>query len=177
MKNRWKEMKLITGYGESYSNFIKYFLWSSKLWANSTFLLILLSTFLWLPRIFGSFLQNLHQSGCMPFLIQWSLNLWAWNLGQLVSKREDKLFRLFLDKALGNVLSTVSFFDSIYVSGKLPTYPSPNLTCPKWEASVNVGLGEGYTIMLRFISIKSRTSSRAVTDPGEGAGGSAPSYS
>ena len=30
-----------------------------------------------------------------------------------------------------------------YVSGNLPTYPSPKLTfCPKWEASVTVGLGE-----------------------------------
>ena len=33
---------------------------------------------------------------------------------------------------------------SLYVSGKLPTYPSPNPTfCLKWEVSVNVGLGEG----------------------------------
>ena len=31
-----------------------------------------------------------------------------------------------------------------YVSGNLPTYPSPKLTfCLKWELSVNVGLGEG----------------------------------
>ena len=33
---------------------------------------------------------------------------------------------------------------SLYVSGKLPTYPFPKPTfCPKWEVSVNVGLGEG----------------------------------
>ena len=33
---------------------------------------------------------------------------------------------------------------SIKVSGKLPTQPSPNPTfCPKWEVSVNVDLGEG----------------------------------
>ena len=33
---------------------------------------------------------------------------------------------------------------SLYVSAKLRTYPSPKPTfCPKWEASVNVGLGEG----------------------------------
>ena len=33
---------------------------------------------------------------------------------------------------------------SIQVSGKLPTYPSPNPTVfPKWEVSVNVGLREG----------------------------------
>ena len=33
---------------------------------------------------------------------------------------------------------------SIYVSGKLTTYPFPNPTfCPKWEVSDNVGLGEG----------------------------------
>ena len=35
-------------------------------------------------------------------------------------------------------------FGSLYVSGKLATYPSPKpLFYPKWEASVNVGLGEG----------------------------------
>ena len=34
---------------------------------------------------------------------------------------------------------------SLYVSGKLPTYSSLKPTfCPKWEVSVNVGLGEGY---------------------------------
>ena len=33
---------------------------------------------------------------------------------------------------------------SLYVSGKLPTYPSLKPTfCPKREVSVNVGLGEG----------------------------------
>ena len=33
---------------------------------------------------------------------------------------------------------------SSYVSGNLPTYPSPKPTfCPKWEVSVNDGLGEG----------------------------------
>ena len=32
----------------------------------------------------------------------------------------------------------------VQVSGKLPTYPSPNPTfCPKGEVSVNVDLGEG----------------------------------
>ena len=32
----------------------------------------------------------------------------------------------------------------IKVSGKLLTYPSPKPTfCPKWEVSVDVGLGEG----------------------------------
>ena len=32
---------------------------------------------------------------------------------------------------------------SSYVSGKLPTYPSPKPSlCPKFEASVNAGLGE-----------------------------------
>ena len=35
-------------------------------------------------------------------------------------------------------------FGSIEVSGKLPTYPSPNPTFgPMWEVSVNVDLGEG----------------------------------
>ena len=33
---------------------------------------------------------------------------------------------------------------SSYVSGKLPTYPSPKPSlCPKFEVSVNAGLGEG----------------------------------
>ena len=33
---------------------------------------------------------------------------------------------------------------SIYISGKQPIYPSPKPTfCPKWELSVNFGLGEG----------------------------------
>ena len=33
---------------------------------------------------------------------------------------------------------------SLYVSGKLPTYPSPTPTfSPKREVDVNVGLGEG----------------------------------
>ena len=33
---------------------------------------------------------------------------------------------------------------SLYVSGKLPTYPSSKPTfCLKWEVSVNAGLGEG----------------------------------
>ena len=40
--------------------------------------------------------------------------------------------------------SPVGHFGLLYVSGKLPTYPSPKPTfCPKWELSVNVGLGEG----------------------------------
>ena len=35
----------------------------------------------------------------------------------------------------------------LYVSGKLPTYPSPNPTfCPKREVSVNVGLWEGFQV-------------------------------
>ena len=35
-------------------------------------------------------------------------------------------------------------YESLYVSSKLPTYPSPNPTfCPKWEVCVNVGLGDG----------------------------------
>ena len=34
---------------------------------------------------------------------------------------------------------------SLYVSGKLPTYPSLKVTCClKWEVSVDVGSGEGY---------------------------------
>ena len=35
-------------------------------------------------------------------------------------------------------------FETLYVSGKLPTNPSPKPTfCSKWEVIVNVGLGEG----------------------------------
>ena len=35
-------------------------------------------------------------------------------------------------------------FGSLYISGKLPTYPSPKPTFyPKREAGFNVGLGEG----------------------------------
>ena len=34
---------------------------------------------------------------------------------------------------------------SIYISGKMTTYPSPEPTfIPKWEISVNVGLGQGW---------------------------------
>ena len=37
----------------------------------------------------------------------------------------------------------IIFGGSLYVSGKLPTYPSPKPTfSPKREVSVNVGLGE-----------------------------------
>ena len=36
------------------------------------------------------------------------------------------------------------FFGSFYVSWKLPTYPFlKQAFCPKWEVSVNIGLGEG----------------------------------
>ena len=38
----------------------------------------------------------------------------------------------------------LNIFSVHYVSGKLPIYPFPKPTfCPKWEVSVNVGLGEG----------------------------------
>ena len=38
----------------------------------------------------------------------------------------------------------VRMVGSLYASEKLPTHPSPKPTfCPKWEVSVNVGLGEG----------------------------------
>ena len=46
--------------------------------------------------------------------------------------------RLDFFQALHNV------HGSLYVSRKLPTYPFPRPTfCPKWEVSVNVGLGKG----------------------------------
>ena len=38
----------------------------------------------------------------------------------------------------------VTIFGSLYVSGKLLTYPYPKPTfCPKWKVSVNVRLGKG----------------------------------
>ena len=46
--------------------------------------------------------------------------------------------------AVSGGLTAVRVTGSIQVSGKLPTYPSPNPTVfPKWEVSVNVGLREG----------------------------------
>ena len=37
-----------------------------------------------------------------------------------------------------------SIFGSLYISGKLPTYPSPKPTfCLKWKVSVDVGIEEG----------------------------------
>ena len=40
--------------------------------------------------------------------------------------------------------SSQPYMGPLYVSGKVPTYPSPKPTfCPKWELSVSVGLGEG----------------------------------
>ena len=48
---------------------------------------------------------------------------------------------------VGPVLGLLSLdaIGSMYVSGKLPTYPSPNVIfCPKQEVSVNVRFGEGW---------------------------------
>ena len=40
--------------------------------------------------------------------------------------------------------SSQAYMGPLYVSGKVPTYPSPKPTFyPKWQLSVNVGLGEG----------------------------------
>ena len=55
----------------------------------------------------------------------------------------DNVINGFL--ALFQVVSTFQecHIESMYVSGKLPTYPSPNQTfCPKREVSVNVRFGE-----------------------------------
>ena len=53
-----------------------------------------------------------------------------------------------VNTTISNPLSRAVIFTklgSIVVSGKLPTFPSPNLIfCPKKEVSVNVRLGEGY---------------------------------
>ena len=41
------------------------------------------------------------------------------------------------------VFVVVLVYRTVYVSGKLPTYPFPESTfCPKWEVSANVGFGE-----------------------------------
>ena len=48
------------------------------------------------------------------------------------------------DQYLSNWAIDHASFSSIWVSGKLPTYPSPNPTFwPKWEVNVNIELGEG----------------------------------
>ena len=48
---------------------------------------------------------------------------------------------------LGVVSFILKGFGSLYVSGKLPTYPSPKpIFCPKWEVSVNVELGKGLVV-------------------------------
>ena len=69
-----------------------------------------------------------------------------------VSKNKDWLIACLkprnsveLKKKLSSVLWDQNIFGSLYVSGKLPTntFPKPTF-CPKWEVSVNVGLGEGY---------------------------------
>ena len=42
----------------------------------------------------------------------------------------------------------IKILGSMYVSGKLTTYPSPRPTfCPKWEEKVNVWLGEGKVVI------------------------------
>ena len=48
---------------------------------------------------------------------------------------------------LGVVSFSLKGFGSLYVSGKLPTYPSSKpIFCPKWEESVNVELGQGSVV-------------------------------
>ena len=48
---------------------------------------------------------------------------------------------------LGVVSFSLKGFGSLYVSGKLPTYPCPKpIFCPKWEVSVNVELGKGLVV-------------------------------
>ena len=48
------------------------------------------------------------------------------------------------NKGEGKKQSGVGNVWSLYVSGNLPTYPSPKPTfCHKWQVSVNVGLREG----------------------------------
>ena len=48
----------------------------------------------------------------------------------------------FLEKSFWN--NSLKKVGSIKISGKLPSYTSPKPTfCPKWEVSLNVGLGEG----------------------------------
>ena len=57
-------------------------------------------------------------------------------------KKEDKPF--YYKNTSKFFVLLLSTWKKLYVSGKLPTYPSPKPTFfPKWEVSVNVGLGEG----------------------------------
>ena len=52
--------------------------------------------------------------------------------------------RFLTDTEMGEWHYAGRFSGSLYVSGKLPSYPSPKPTfCPMWEISVNVSLGEG----------------------------------
>ena len=57
----------------------------------------------------------------------------------------DRVLRPVITKVKVQFPVKPEFFGSLYVSGKLLTYPSPKPTfSPKWEVSVNVGLGEGW---------------------------------
>ena len=65
--------------------------------------------------------------------------------GKPVERRE-------MSPVFSSYQETIKFFvgcccffpDQFYVSGKLPTYPSPKPSfCSKWEVSVNVSWGEG----------------------------------
>ena len=48
------------------------------------------------------------------------------------------------DASVEAAMCKVSYCVSLYISVKLPTYPSPKPTFwLKWEVSVNVSLGEG----------------------------------
>ena len=92
---------------------------------------------------------------CTEFSIscQWNLDSGFQSLaGLLIScagfripkpRIPDFTNKTFRDYGFG--LPYLGHFRSLYVSGKLPTYPSPKPTfCPKWKISVNVGSQEGY---------------------------------
>ena len=59
-----------------------------------------------------------------------------------VLRRNTSLFQASLSRRQWSVARSQR--RSLYVFGKLSTYPSPKpACCPEWEASVNIGLGEG----------------------------------
>ena len=74
-----------------------------------------------------------HESLAIVYM-RTSLDGWR----HIQTRRGGLLTRLLLSISNNNARVEI-------VSGKLPTYPSPKSTfCPKWEVSVNVGLGEGW---------------------------------
>ena len=86
----------------------------------------------------------LHDTASSPgkfALSEWVEEAWNWSstkVCHIQTRRGGLSTRLLLSISNNNAQVEI-------VSGKLPTYPSPKPTfCPKWEVSVDVGLGEGW---------------------------------